>query len=69
MLIGDRRELIAVVKAPHANHWELVCFGARRHYRKDGSCKHTEDIRARIASDWHRARTRVVPFGNREVAS
>jgi hypothetical protein len=41
----------------------LICFGPKRHYRKDGSCKHTDAVMDALKSEWHRTRTHIVPFG------
>ena len=46
-----------------ARRWELACFGRKRHYRKDGTCRHTELVLRQMRSDWYRARTRVLLFG------
>lgn len=48
---------------PYQN-WSLVCFGNKRHYRKDGSCAHTEAVIARL-SLWYRSRTHLEPFGGK----
>ena len=44
--------------------YEVACFGPKSHYRKDGTCRHTDALLAALKSDWHRRRTRVVPFGS-----
>ena len=44
--------------------WELVCFGAKGHYRKDGTCRHTEAVLASLRP-WYRSRTHVWLWGNR----
>ena len=43
--------------------WELICFGPKRHYRKDGACAHVEAALGSMRP-WHRSRTRLVPWGN-----
>lgn len=66
MWLGARGEVILFLQVK--GHYDLVCFGPARHYRKDGSCAHTADLMVRLKSDWHRKRTRVTPFGNRRTA-
>lgn len=46
---------------------ELVCIGRKRHYRKDGSCKHTEALAARVKPEFKR-RMKVSPFGGKDCA-
>lgn len=46
--------------------WELICFGNKGHYNQDGGCWHTENVLECLKSDWHRSRTKVVPFGGKE---
>ena len=52
-----------------ARRWELACFGRKRHYRKDGLCVHTESLLCAMRSDWYRARTRVLLFGDNKNKS
>ena len=46
VLLGDKGELILLISQGKGSrvHHNIVCFGARRHYRKDGTCKHTEAL-------------------------
>ncbi len=53
-------------KRPYRS-WEVICFGPKRHYRRDGSCPHTAAVLASLKSQWHRRRTRVVPHGGEEA--
>jgi len=65
ILLGDRHELIVMLsdgKGSKVRH-SLVCFGRKRHYRKDGMCKHVEALLAGTRP-WHRARTAVTLWGN-----
>lgn len=48
MLIGDNKELILLARKPRSRQYTLVCFGAQRHYRKDGSCRHTDEAIANL---------------------
>lgn len=73
VLIGEptrgykTRTLIVLVprqrKRPYLS-WELVCFGPKRHYAKDGTCAHTDVVLTALKSDWHRKRTHVIGWGN-----
>lgn len=65
LAIGDKKEVILLLsegKGPKVRH-KAVCFGRRRHYRKDGMCKHLEALLAGMRP-WHRARTAVTLWGN-----
>jgi len=65
ILIGDKKEMIVFLsegKGPKVRH-NLACFGGKRHYRKDGTCKHLEALLAQMRP-WHRARTSVTLWGN-----
>lgn len=61
--IGDKKELILLLKKGRG--FALACFGTKKHYRKDGSCKHTDDMLSRM-KPWHRARTKLDGFGGRK---
>ncbi len=41
---------------------DIVCFGAKGHFRKDGMCKHTAGVLASM-KPWYRARSHVRLFG------
>jgi hypothetical protein len=64
MLLGDKKEIILLIKPSRSPVYRLCCIGRKRHYRKDGSCKHTEDLLARM-NPWHRARTILDGFGGK----
>lgn len=42
--------------------WALACFGTKRHYHKDGTCRHTKALLAHMRP-WYRSRTDVTPWG------
>ena len=42
----------------------FACFGNRSHYRADGGCDHLDVMFPQI-KPWYRARTWVLPFGER----
>lgn len=46
--IGPKKELVLLLKRPRSRYYALACFGRRRHYRKDGTCAHTDDVLARV---------------------
>jgi hypothetical protein len=65
ILKADTGELVLFVsqgKGPKVRH-HLVCLGRKRHYRKDGMCRHLEGFLARM-KPWHRSRTEVTLWGN-----
>lgn len=57
-----------VVRGKRSKWWEVLCFGQKGHYAKDGSCEHTDGLvtmlnPATVALD----RLRLRPFGDREA--
>jgi hypothetical protein len=69
ILIGEHpKTLIMVARKPHSKWWQVVCFGAKRHYRKDGTCKHTDEVLAMTKPEI-KDRVRVQPFGGKERAT
>lgn len=42
--IGDKKELILLIKKPRSKYYHLACFGRRAHYRQDGTCAHTDRV-------------------------
>jgi len=64
--MGDQHELILFgsIGGDGRRTHKLVCFGTKRHYRKDGTCKHTAAILARL-KPWHKARTHVTLWGGK----
>jgi hypothetical protein len=40
----------------------VVCFGPKKHYRKDGMCRDVDEILARM-KPWYRSRARVDRWG------
>lgn len=67
--IGDGNEMILHTTLPGKRQaFVLICFGRKRHYRKDGSCKHTEDVMARM-KPWYRSRTKIDGWGGKTPPS
>ena len=67
--IGHNKELILTLPRLNKNgknsgYYSIVCFGRKRHYRKDGSCVHTEGL-MKIVKPKFRKRTRIDPFGGK----
>lgn len=49
MLVGQEpKTLVILARKPGKRTYTLVCFGAKKHYRVDGSCKHTEELLANV---------------------
>ena len=67
--LAKSRVIFMVLKGPTipdptVHRWHVVCFGNQSHYQRDtGICCHVEFLDKGI-SDWHRARTRFLPFGD-----
>jgi hypothetical protein len=65
LLVQPGPALVVMGRRSRSTRWNLICFGGRkRHYRKDGSCVHTEAVLERLKPDI-RKRTKVTPFGAR----
>jgi hypothetical protein len=64
IFIGDKGEITLLAKRPRGRLYTVVCFGSKRHYRKDGCCKHTDEVLARIKPD-AKGRVRVDPWGGK----
>ena len=69
-LLGDRNELILLTSTGKGSaiKYKLVCVGRKRHYRKDGSCKHTAALLETIGP-WRRSRTEVALNGGKGARS
>jgi hypothetical protein len=48
ILLGEKKELLLLLRCKGQRWYHLCCFGRKRHYRKDGSCKHTDDVLAHV---------------------
>jgi hypothetical protein len=64
IIIGDKKELILVSRKPRARYWTCICFGTKRHYRVDGTCKHTAEILAKLAPEYQ-GKVRVEGWGGK----
>ena len=69
IIIGDRKELVMLLPKRNKNgknsgYYTVFCAGAKRHYRKDGSCKHTQGV-IQAAKPNYRKRISLVPFGGK----
>lgn len=40
--------LIVVGRKARSKWWWVECFGQKSHYRKDGTCAHTDEVIARL---------------------
>lgn len=59
---GKTKALLMHVRVPGQRWWHAVCFGNKRHYRRDGSCVHTEALTARL-TPYGKAVTKIQPWG------
>lgn len=66
-LVGDNREIITVLRKPRSEWYVVCCFGRKRHYRKDGTCKHTDDVLANVKPEYA-GRVKVEPWGGKRPA-
>lgn len=64
MLVGDGKEVILILQAPRSKWIKVCCIGRKRHYRKDGTCKHTEEVLANIKPEL-KPRVKVDPWGGK----
>lgn len=64
LLIGDKCELVMHMRRKGQRWYALCCFGWKRHYRKDGTCKHTDLFMASLKPKYRRL-TKVQPFGGK----
>lgn len=48
IFIGDKKEMVMLLRRPRQRWYALCCIGRKRHYRKDGTCKHTDMVLARV---------------------
>lgn len=46
--VTDEKGLILLIRVPRQRWYHLICFGRKRHYRKDGSCRHTDAALVRV---------------------
>jgi hypothetical protein len=40
--------IVLLTRKYRSKWWDLVCFGQKGHYHRDGSCVHTDDLLARL---------------------
>lgn len=59
---GELVLLISQGKGAKVRH-SVVCIGRKRHYHKDGSCRHIKALLSQMRP-WHRSRTDVTLWGN-----
>lgn len=64
LAVGHKKELILLTQYKKSKWFRLVCFGRKRHYRKDGTCVHTDEVMARVKPKI-RYRIKIDPFGGK----
>lgn len=64
MFIAPDRSVQLLLHKPRSRWFSLCCIGRKAHYRKDGSCKHTDEVLEAIRADV-RSRVRITPRGGR----
>jgi len=50
IFVGDRC-ITMLVRKPRSRWYTLRCFGPKRHYRKDGTCRHVDQVLASVKPD------------------
>lgn len=64
ILIGDKKEMIMLLQKARSKWYSLMCVGQKRHYRKNGTCKHTGAVLSRIKPE-SRYRIKINGYGGR----
>ena len=64
ILVGDQKEMIVLIRMKGQRWYRLACFGRKRHYRKDGTCKHTDAVIAGVR-EISKKLIHVDPWGGR----
>ena len=64
ILIGDGKEIVLLLRKPGQRWYALCCIGRKRHYRKDGTCKHIDDVLTRVKPK-ARKLVKVDPWGGK----
>ena len=62
MFVGDGKEVVMLLRKPRSKWYLLCCIGRKRHYRKDGSCKHVQEVLENVKPEI-RHRVKVDPWG------
>lgn len=58
--------IVMLTRRKRSKWWKLICFGQKTHYRKDGSCSHTDELLASLNPERvPPERVQIVPFGER----
>lgn len=56
--------IVMLTRRRRSKWWKAVCFGQKTHYRKDGTCVHTDDLLASLNPELVPVdRVRVEGFG------
>lgn len=49
MFVGEKpKTILILLRKPGKRSYSLVCCGPKKHYRVDGSCKHTVAVLASV---------------------
>lgn len=65
IILHDDKSLCMLLKKPRSKWYSLCCIGRKKHYRKDGGCKHIDELLPMIAKDM-RPLVKVEPFGGKK---
>jgi hypothetical protein len=64
--VGPKREMIMLVRRHRQRWYALMCIGRKRHYRKDGTCPHTDAILKRVRPKFRKL-VKVDPWGGKTM--
>jgi hypothetical protein len=68
MLLVLDKCIVILMNKRRSKWYSLACFGPKRHYRKDGSCKHTDRMLKCVKPE-ALPRVRVDGFGGKAKAA
>jgi hypothetical protein len=64
LFITEDRTVVVVGRKARSKWWSVCCIGRKRHYRKDGSCKHAHAVLEALQPDI-KSRAKIEPFGGK----
>lgn len=68
IMIGDKKELITLMRGHRSKWYRLACFGSAKHYRADGTCKHTDEVMIALKPGI-KVRTKIDGWGGKKPSN
>jgi len=68
IMIGDKKELITLMRGHRSKWYRLACFGSAKHYRADGTCKHTDEVMISLKPGI-KVRTKIDGWGGKKPSN